>query len=697
MTTDHGAIMSVTDDIKARVTDDEGNINTLVMTAKYLRERITSAESTLDLLITDKSLELMIDNLKGKTNNITVDVDGLHASLRDFSDEQTHKWADYEVTIDGIRGDISAVDGYARTQVARIDISLAGLTFEVSDKIVGAENLIDQTDFGIDESTDKWTINSVTFSGSEGPESNHGYASMSNGSYLTQSLVGELKPACWYTLSLYTNDPSKIRTYFSTDFIDQSAKWSYCGTVQDNVTLASDCDFSWRSDSNAKSALNGFNRYWLTFKTNASWGASGNIRIIFSASGSVNLGLVKMEEGRYMTSWDYSPRDRSARFKVSPEEIYLGITNFFKETSIKITDGQVIINADETIFTGNITLSDPNQGLIILDSYGNPRINVQNNSLGTLENFNFGADKAIRTAENKTISSATSQVDFPTMTIDLGSLTAGRTLKFHNFGANAYWKDNPYGTNTDSCLLNCDLRCNGTSQETWSQTINTKNPNKWPYEYQMNDHSTKAASSGTYTLVVTGRIKLLNPDNSKTGQMNFKVGGLVEMTYSSINRVAIDGAVFASASDEYNWFGSDKTVFNRNGIKLMINSHGLLRNCPAPDDGNVYSQWTDASSTLPTSVVNELTYTASAYDAFICFSSVVGSSSEAQRKLTLPATNGMHGKLMYVKNIVGKNTVVKCVNRDSIVRKGSNEKANEVQINNALSIFLCDGWEWIQL
>ena len=697
MTTDHGAILSVTDDIKARVTDDEGNINTLVMTAKYLRERITSAESTLDLLITDKSLELMIDNLKGKTNNISIDVDGLHASLRDFSDEQTQKWADYEVTIDGIKGEIKAVDGYARTQVARIDISLAGLTFEVSDKIVGAENLIDQTDFGIDETTDKWTINSVTFSGSAGPESNHGYATFSSGSYLSQALDGELKPACWYTLSLYTNDPSKIRTYFSTDFIDQSAKWSYCGTVQENVTLASDCDFTWRTDSNAKGALNGFKRYWLTFKTNTSWGASGNIRITFSASGSAKLGLVKMEEGRYMTSWDYSPRDRSARFKVTPEEIYLGITNFFNETSIKITDGQVIINADETIFTGNITLSDPNQGLIILDSYGNPRINIQNNSLGTLENFDFGADKSIRAFEKKTISSATSQVDFPTMTIDLGSLTAGRTLKFHSFGANAYWNDNPFHTNTDWCQINCDLRCNGTSQETWSQTVTSKNPDKWPYEYQMNDHSTQAASAGTYTLVVTGRIKLLNPDYSKTGQMNFQVGGLVEMTYSSINRVAIDGAVFASASDEYNWFGSDKTVFNRDGVKFMINSHGLLRNCPAPDDGHVYSQWTDASSTLPTSIVNVLTYTAGAYDAFICFSSVIGSSDEAQRTLTLPAPNGMHGKLMYVKNIVGWNTVVKCVNQNNIIRKESNEKANEVQINSALSIFLCDGWDWIQL
>lgn len=104
---DVGAVLSITDSIRARVSDAEGNIASVVMTSRQILTRLTSVESSLQLALNDDSAELRIEDIEGRVNDIKIAVDGLKATLEDGSDYDDN-WIRQRITtieagIDGLR------------------------------------------------------------------------------------------------------------------------------------------------------------------------------------------------------------------------------------------------------------------------------------------------------------------------------------------------------------------------------------------------------------------------------------------------------------------------------------------------------------------------------------------------------------------------------------------------------------------
>lgn len=113
MIMDAGAIVSITDKIAARVSDSDGNVNTLVMTARMLMQRITSLDSSLQFVLNDNSANLRIDAIDGRVNDIMITVDGLSAKIEgaeEYDDDWIRKrLAEYEINLDGIRASLSSI------------------------------------------------------------------------------------------------------------------------------------------------------------------------------------------------------------------------------------------------------------------------------------------------------------------------------------------------------------------------------------------------------------------------------------------------------------------------------------------------------------------------------------------------------------------------------------------------------------
>ena len=139
---DAGAIVSITDRINARVSDNEGNINSLVLTSKLLMERITSLDSSLQLALDDNSANLRIDAIDGRVNDIQITVNGLSASIEGIT-EYDDDWirqrmAEYEVSLDGIRATLQSIatSGYDDTWIVKkfndFQVTVDGLSETVS-------------------------------------------------------------------------------------------------------------------------------------------------------------------------------------------------------------------------------------------------------------------------------------------------------------------------------------------------------------------------------------------------------------------------------------------------------------------------------------------------------------------------------------------------------------------------------------
>ena len=148
LTMDAGAILSITDSIRARVSDAEGNIASIVMTSHQILTRISSIEQSLQFVLTDDSAELRLDDIEGRLNQIRVDINGLIARIEgaeeEIQDEYDDNWirkrfAEFEATIDGLKATLQSVqtngydDTWVKTKFSTVDVSIDGLYTKVSE------------------------------------------------------------------------------------------------------------------------------------------------------------------------------------------------------------------------------------------------------------------------------------------------------------------------------------------------------------------------------------------------------------------------------------------------------------------------------------------------------------------------------------------------------------------------------------
>lgn len=405
-----------------------------------------------------------------------------------------------------------------------------------------------------------------------------------------------------------------------------------------------------------------------------------------------NLSIAGMEfkEGY----WDKELLNSQSLIRQTATEIELKVQN----TGINIQEGIINLTSENTNINGNLNINNPNQGLILYDQYGNPKITVQNNTLGNLDDFDFGADKFLKTSTTSNVNSTIYNVTFPTIT--LGNYAAGQRLEIHDIVANTYNVDYYFDTRLVALSFNYTIKCGNTTVATQSgfatQTL---------HGYQLADYTNNSlTNSGTYTIEVhiTGTLyaDLIGDYKLKYGQFNHTLNLYARVIQTAINKIAIDGGVFASSIDKYNWFGSDQTMLRNGASAIRLKDGRLQRNEYNSVDPFYNDNFMDLTTCVPVATVNALTYNATLSDGMIVMSSVIGQADTAQRIIYLPNPINCAGKKFYVKNQVGNNTVIMVYNASSsdkyFIGHSSIALVNSLSIGNHAATFISDGFNWME-
>ena len=402
---------------------------------------------------------------------------------------------------------------------------------------------------------------------------------------------------------------------------------------------------------------------------------------------NISIAGVEFREG----FWDKDLLNSQSLIRQTATEIELKVNN----TGINIEDGTITLNAENTNIVGNLNLQNPKQGLIIYDEYGNPKITVQNETIGTLDNFDFGGDKLYSQKTTSNVTSQTYNVNFPTLSI--GSFSAGQKLELHNFKVKTFNTDQVFDTTLTRMTYNYVVKCGSTTITTQSGTATYDNDMGY---FTLADYTNSSlANSGTYTIAISFSGVLTTTE--LYGDFAHNVNFYVRTIQPSINKIATDGGVFASSTTNYNWLGSDQTMIRNGASAIRLKDGKLERNIYNPSQLNAYnSTFMDLTTTVPYQVVNSLTYTATLNDGVIAYSTVIGQQDSAQRTLYLPNPTTCAGKKYYIKNIVGNNTRVYVANSSItdkyFVEHASNSQVNYISIDNHSVMLLSVAGTWIE-
>lgn len=381
--------------------------------------------------------------------------------------------------------------------------------------------------------------------------------------------------------------------------------------------------------------------------------------------------------------------DSSISLKVVEEVQNEGLVNGtqLKETGIDITNGTITLSADKTTVKGNLELKDSDQGLSV---YLNDleKVNISNRTMGTIDDYDFGSDK--RAVLDVTTGATNGYADWQ---LSLGNLSQSEKIYVHNIKIGIALDNDWYSRQNLGCSYTISLKQGSNVITGITGTLSEYIPGG----YELPDFTYNSVpTTGAYTLHIT-----VDPDFSSTAgasYMEYWGRAYIERIGQGVNRVGQDGACFAQDTDEYEWFGSDKTVLKR-GVYEMIQSStsGIVRNDISTSANATSGKFGDISSTIPMAYINALNYTPTALDGLIVFSTVIGQADDAQRTLTLPSPSSLPaGKWYKVKNICGNNTVVTCTQENKIVYFDDHGWHSSSNIGDDMYSFINTGYEWLE-
>lgn len=357
---------------------------------------------------------------------------------------------------------------------------------------------------------------------------------------------------------------------------------------------------------------------------------------------------------------------QSGYIYASVNDIRLGIEDELGKTGIDISNKKIYINAENTVFNGNIRLSNPNEGIIIFDSYWNERISILNKTIGVLNNFDFGSDK--RFSQTKSVSTYThgSTLTVVHDALSLGTFTTGQKLDIHDMFIDGYFSEHPFDTQANlkyTYVVKCIDRSASEDVEytlkTVTANISRGTNNKHPFSFAMNGYTNSSLPySGEYYLYLTAEYTFSGDSLSYTGLFRSALSLFLLVVNTGINRIGTDGAVFSSAVTKYNWFGSDRTEIRCSDNAFRVEFDGIKRTAYNSYRGGFNNIWSDISSTMPYAFVNSQSYTAGLNVGIIIFSTVLGVSNPSY-SLYLPKPSDCPGKVYFVKNIADNSSSTK--------------------------------------
>lgn len=380
--------------------------------------------------------------------------------------------------------------------------------------------------------------------------------------------------------------------------------------------------------------------------------------------------------------WVEDELNTQSMIRQTASEIELKVNN----TGINIEDGTITLNANNTTVIGNLNIKDTKQGIIIYDQNNAPRISIQGEELGSLNTSTFGIDKHFQVKKSVNSASATTFDN-----INLGSYTAGQTLEISLAQINQNGISS--GTATTSLSYSYQILRGSTVVKTISGTGDSSSfptdMNGKPFVWKLNTTTYSVTTAGTYYIKCT-----FTPNSlSSSIPVEFVASFYVKSSQSNIQKIGLDGAVFAHNQTNYNWFGADQTKLSYGNSYIQLDNNGVLYK---PVDTTYAAEI--GSITQVKTIYNAITsYNATLYEGFII---VNPNSITSTLTIQLPVANTCAGKKYFIKNMTSQNVQVTEVGHSStyksMVKYDSTTTTEYITVNARPSIFISSGLYWLE-
>lgn len=431
------------DSITSRVSDAEGNITKVTQKANGLTTQVSTLEGNVSQ-VSQKAEELSskITSVEGDISQITQTTNSITSRISNVEtgvSNVTQRADELSAQISNLEGDVSEVSQKADT-----------LESTVANIKVGGSNLLDDSAFTTfanssdttwrkkNASADKQNgyMNQIGIQNTSNPTNTatYGYMDMAE-----QVLKYKLKANTYYTFSFYA------KGYEGTATVNGST-FNYKPRIATYVYP----DVSTETPNNYKlfTLTNQWQRYFYTFKTKSNLDENGTYCCLFrlqsykESNGSTFYAngyvcMPKLEEGTVPTAWDTTDADMksyitqkadlieskivtedtiNSKITQSKDSIKAEVYNEMNQaTGIDITTGTITLNADKTVFNGNINIRNSDEGVVVFDDKGNASVIIQNKKIPSLSNLDNSTHDYIQTdnfstGANNTFTSAPQKI-----------------------------------------------------------------------------------------------------------------------------------------------------------------------------------------------------------------------------------------------------------------------------------------------
>lgn len=282
--------------------------------------------------------------------------------------------SEWEQSASGITSRVTEIENnYVTT--SQLQQTAESINAQVGNFEIGTRNLIRGTK-SFDTSGTSLTIENGTFSNDIDDfkvlyysYTGNDYANIVEWSGIT------IEPSTYYTLSFWAKGYGTVESFF---YHPHGGCTESGYTKYGETTTATDGRISTQLTATAE-------RYWITWKTKDTIEGTENlIPIRLSANTSAYIWGVKFERGNKASDWSPSPIDNDndyvafSQLEMTADNINMSVRSDLVRTGINIETGNILIDADNTEFTGNIKLTKDSDVLSVLDSNGSTVIKVNN-------------------------------------------------------------------------------------------------------------------------------------------------------------------------------------------------------------------------------------------------------------------------------------------------------------------------------
>ena len=305
-----------------------------------------------------------------------------------------------------------------------------------------------------------------------------------------------------------------------------------------------------------------------TYSNPSSWSAPELFeRYGIARQANINSAQLSIEADRINSTVSQNYYNKS-EIDQTAANIELSVYDNLNKTGINIENKKITISAENTDINGNLNLRNSDNGIVMYDSNGNPRINIHSS--------NIGSKNAVTAVEITGLLNSTRQQifeEFNYTTNDsypaykLGYLTVGTTIRLDKLFFNTN-KGNSYQAWTGSIsyqvkIYKTDIGSELNVVKTFSGTANGCTLKTVNQSYTL----TNANGDGNYFVVInyTGSIGASVVDYFQ-GQPTY----YMTIDTQSLTDIGTNGLQVKQGVNKYAYFGSECTELRYNGAGLKI-------------------------------------------------------------------------------------------------------------------------------